>query len=329
MGDVAPLWLEVVYGVGKNPTLSSSRSLEVNMHKESIEKIIAFSEEFFGSNKSRTYIKHDFRRVIEGIVQREVLIRIAIECSKVRHNKKEITNKKGEIVSIAYGDYDQDNAGFLYPIIKNQELGLMIDLRLLLSKKEKGAGGKFIKDLSSLKTDDFIKYYKFSKDNGATIIPHLLTADFIANRKAKSGETGNDFIDNHSHKIEQAVNELITKAKKFNDKNYPKQLIEGYEALKFHKDRQPEKYEITENKEGLGGFTFTTTTRHDKSKIDSKKITEALNEFSEVVGIYQLLIDKTDFYGTNWPLDTYMERTLHYLQKKFRKIFAKVQLVIS
>ena len=285
------------------------------MHRESVEKIIAFNEEFFGKNKSRTYIKHDFRRVIEGIVQREVLIRVAIECSKARHNTKETTNDTGEVVSIAYGDYDQDNAGFLYPIIKNQELGLMIDLRLLLTKKEKGAGGKFIKDLSSLKPEDFINYYKFSKDNDATIIPNLLGTEFFASRKEKTGESGSDFIDNHSQKIEQTVNELIAIAKKFNDKNYSKLLIEDYEALKFHKDRQPEKYEIRENKEGLGGFTFTTTTKRDKSKIESKKITEALNEFSEIIGIYQLLIGKADFYGTNWPLDTYMERTFSLFTK--------------
>ena len=77
--------------------------------QDSVEKIAAFNEEFFGSDKSRTYIKHDFRRVIEGIVQREVLIHVAIECSKARHNQKETTNDKGEVVSIAYGDYDEDN----------------------------------------------------------------------------------------------------------------------------------------------------------------------------------------------------------------------------
>jgi hypothetical protein len=286
------------------------------MHKDSVEKIIVFNEEYFGKNKSLTYIRHDFRRVIEDIVQREVLIRVAIECSKARHNQKETTNAKGEVVSIAYGDYDEDNAGFLYPIIKNQELGLMIDLRLLLTKKEKGAGGKFIKDLPSLKPEDFINYFKFSKDNGATIIPRLLDVEFIASRKAKTKQSGGDFIDSHSQKIEQAVNEMIDKAKKFNDKNYSKLLVEEYEALKFHKDKQPEKYEITEKKEGLGNFTFTTTTKRDKSKIESKKITEALNDFSEIVGIYQQLIGIANFDGSSWTLDAYIERTFALFRKE-------------
>jgi hypothetical protein len=293
------------------------------MPKESIEKIVTFNDEFFGTDKSRIYIKHDFRRVIEGIVQREVLIRVAIECSKERHNTKETRNEKGEVVSVAYGDYDQDNAGFLYPIIKNQELGLMIDLRLLLTKDEKGAGGKFVKDLLSLKAQDFINYFKFSKDNGATIIPHLLNVEFMASRKAKDGLSGSDFIDKHSLKIEQAVNELITRARKFNDKNYSMQLVKDYEALKFHKDKQPEKYEITESKEGLGGFTFTTTTRRDKSKIDSRKITEALNEFAEIISIYQLLIGRADFYGTNWALDTHMERTFALFTKTVPEVTRK------
>ena len=283
--------------------------------QDSADKIIAFNEEFFGSDKSRTYIKHDFRRVIEGIVQREVLIHVAIECSKARHSQKETTNEKGEVVSIAYGDYDEDNAGFLYSIIKNQELGLMIDLRLLLTKKETGAGGKFIKDLASLTPEDFINFFKFSKDNGSTIIPHLLNAEFFASRQTDSKQTGSDFIDSHSGKIKQAVNEMIAKAKKFNDKNYSKLLIEDYEALKFHKDKQPEKYEITESKEGLGAFTFTTTTKRDKSKIESKKITKALNEFSEIIGIYQLLIGKVDFYGTSWSLDIHMDRTFALFRK--------------
>lgn len=283
--------------------------------RKSLEKVIAFNEEFFGEDKSRTYIKHDFRRVIESIAQREVLLRVVIECSKKRHNKKETKDEHGNVVSIAYGDYDEDNAGFLYPIIKNHELGLMIDLRLLLNVKEKGAGGKFVKDLLSLKPEDFINYFKFSKDNGATIIPHLLDAEFMASRKAEKSLSGSDFIDKHSKKIEQSVNELVAKARKFNDKNYPKMLVKEYEALKFHKDNQPEKYEIIESKEGLGGFTFNTTTRRDKSKIESQKITEALNEFAEIIGLYGLLYGRADFYGTNWPLDVYIERTFALFSK--------------
>lgn len=285
-------------------------------HKESLRKVSAFNEEFFGDDKSRTYLKHDFRRVIEGIVQREVLIRVAIECSKKRHNKKETRDENNNVVSIAYGDYDEDNAGFLYPIIKNHELGLMIDLRLLLNIKEKGAGGKFVKDLLSLKSEDFINYFKFSKDNGATIIPHLLNMEFAASRKADEGLSGSDFIDKHSKKIEQLVNVLDAKAQKYNDKNYPKLLVKDYEALKFHKDNQPEKYEIIESKEGLGGFTFNTTTRRDKSKIESQKITEALNEFAEIIGLYGQLYGRADFYGTSWPLDTHMERTFALFTKE-------------
>jgi len=263
--------------------------------KETFRKVIVINEEFFGEDKSRTYLKHDFRRVIESIAQREVLIRVVIECSKKRHSKKETKDENGNVVSIAYGDYDEDNAGFLYPIIKNHELGLMIDLRLLLNVKEKGAGGKFVKDLLSLKPENFINYFKFSKDNGATIIPHLLNAEFMASRKAEEGLSGNDFIDKHSKKIEQSVNELVAKARKFNDKNYP---------------------EIIESKEGLGGFTFNTTTRRDKSKIESQKITEALNEFAEIIGLYGLLYGRADFHGTNWPLDAYMERSFSLFSKE-------------
>lgn len=287
--------------------------------KENFENIIAFNEEFFGDDKSRTYIKHDFRRVIEGIVQREVLIRLAIECSQKRHSKKETKDENGNVVSIAYGDYDEDNAGFLYSIIKNHELGLMIDLRLLLTKKERGAGGKFVKDLLSLKSEDYIDYYKFSKDNGATIIPSLLSAKHFKSLKAKEGLSGSDFIDKHATEIRKVVDELTMKARRFNDKNYSKLLVSDYEALKFHKDNQPEKYEIIESKEGLGDFTFTSTVRRDKSKIEAKKISQALNEFAEIVSIYGLLYGRADFYGTNWPLDTHIERTFALFRKEVPK----------
>lgn len=287
--------------------------------EESLRRVSTFNDEFFGDDKSRTYLKHDFRRVIEGIVQREVLIRIAIECSKKRHNKKETKDENGNIVSIAYGDYDEDNAGFLYSIIKNHELGLMIDLRLLLTKKERGAGGKFVKDLLSLKSEDFINYYKFSKDNGTTIIPSLLSAKHFESLKTKEGLSGGDFIDKHAAEIRKVVDELTMKARRFNDKNYSKLLVSDYEALKFHKDNQPEKYEIIESKEGLGDFTFTSTVRRDKSKIESKKISQALNEFAEIVSIYGQLYGRADFYGTNWPLDTHIERTFALFRKEVPK----------
>lgn len=283
--------------------------------KDNERSVTDINDEFFGKDKSRNYLKHDFRRVLEGFVQREVLLHVAIECSKKRHNKKESKDETGNIVSIAYGDYDPDNAGFLFSVLKNHELGVMIDMRLLLTKNESGAGGKFIKDITQLQSDDFINYYKFSEEN-KTIIPHLLIGKLIEGRKDGKAMKANDLIDSNTDQIKQVVDELVSKARKFNGCDYSKTIIMDYQALKFHKDRQPEKYEVTESRDGQGVFNMVNTTRRDKSKIETQAISKALNEFAEIIALYQLLVSKdTSFFGSSWPLDTHIQRTFALFRK--------------
>jgi hypothetical protein len=278
-------------------------------------KITAINEEYFGKDKSKNYLKHDFIRVLEGFIQREVLLCVIVACSKKRHNMKESKNEVGEVVSITYGDYDPDNAGFLYSVFKNHELGVIIDMRLLLAKKEAGTGGKFVKDVTKLKAEDFLDYYRHSEE-GKVVIPALLLRQFLENHKDNVKLSGSDFLDKHIDKIGDKVRELVNKASTFNDTNYSDMIIKDYEALKFHKDNQPEKYEVLEDNEGIGAFSFTKTTRRDKSKVETIKISKALNEFVEIIALYQMLVsENTSFYGSSWPLDTYVQRTFALFRK--------------
>lgn len=279
------------------------------------DTVSLINSEYFGKDKSKNYLKHDFRRVLEGFIQREVLLRVIIECSKERHDKKENKDESGKVVSIAYGDFDPDGAGFLYSILGNHEKGVMIDMRLLLTKKETCAGGKFIKDLTKLKSKDFFDYY-CKYEESKIVIPQLLLRQFMMEHKADAKMKGKDFLNKHKDVVEQVVGELVKKAKTFNDNNYSGIVIKNYEETKFHKDRQSEKYEILEESEGIGGISFTKTTRRDKSKVETVKISKALNEFADVIGLYQTLVsENTSFFGSSWPLDTHVQRTFALFRK--------------
>ncbi len=280
-----------------------------------VDIISEMNNEYFGKNKSRNYLKHDYARVLEGLIQREVILRVVIECSEKRHFTKENKNKSGEVVGIVQGDFDPDNAGFLYTIFKNHELGVMVDLRQLLTKKEQGSGGKFILELTKVSVQDFLKFYKSSK-KGVTIIPQLLLPMLIQNQKDGLKLTGNEFTDKYTDEIARVVEEIVKKAGAFIEKGYSELIVKDYEALKFHKDFQPDKFDVKVTPEKFGAISISKTTRKDKSKIDTITISNALNEFAEIIYLYQQLSsENTSFYSSSWPLNTFVKRTFELFKK--------------
>lgn len=271
--------------------------------------------EYFGKDRRKNYLKDDFSRVLCGMIQRDVILHVILECSKARHNEKRTTDSNGN-ESIAYGDFDPDNAGFLYSILDVYEKGLMVDVRQLLIHTEAGAGGKFIKDVASLTVDDFIDYYKHSKD-GSVIVPHILIDKFIQNSKSDRRIKGPELIDHNRSDIENAATILVSKAIQFHSRNYFNQIVKDYQALKLHKDREPEKYDVREEVEAFGILTTRKSTRKDRAKVEISKIAEYLNGFAEIIALYQNLVsENTSFFGSNWPLETYVQRTFALFSKE-------------
>ena len=276
--------------------------------------IAKINEEYFGKDKSRNYLKHDFSRVLHGIIQRDVLVNVLVESSKARHNKKHIKHPNGS-ETIHEGDFDPDNAGLLASIFDTYEKGLMIDVRLLIGK-ESGAGGKFVVDVSTLTTDSFINYYKTSRENGVAV-PRLLLGKLIENDKSDNKLAPVDFIDHHRTDIESAVNELTKRALEFQNKDYYKNIVKDYIGLKNHKNHHPEKYDVDEKFEDFGFLKTRHTTRKDKAKVEAGKIAECLNEFADTVAIYQMLVgDNTDFIGSNDTLESHIKRSCALFAKK-------------
>jgi len=272
-------------------------------------RIISINNEYFGEDKSKTYLKDDFSNVLHGIVQRSVILEVFLEASKARHNKEERANG-----AVAYGDFDPDNAGFLSKIFDTYQKGWMLDVRQLLVSTESGAGGKFIKDIRDLTPHDFMDFYKNGKP-GRVSIPNLLLADFINKHSKDKSISGADFINSHHRDIENKVNELVTKAKQLHDKDYFRKIIYDYQSIEFHKDKQPAKYTVREEPFDFPFGNGKHTIRRRKSKLEIRSIGEFLNDFAEVVTIYQSLVGKTSFIGSNHSLETYINRTFALFSK--------------
>ena len=185
----------------------------------------------------------------------------------------------------------------------------MINIRQLLTPRETGAGGKFIKDIQALNVEDFIDFYKNSKP-GSVRIPPILLGDWINTHKSIKGA---DFIDNNHIKIERTVNYLVEKAQTFQSEGYYNKIVNEYQALEFHKDHQPDKYDVYEESLDF----LSTVIRSRKSKVETSIISDCLNEFAEIVIAYQSLIaNNTSFLSSNWPLDVYIERTFALFSKE-------------
>jgi hypothetical protein len=272
-------------------------------------KIISINNEYFGEDKTKTYLKDDFSSVLHSIVQRSVILEVFLEASKARHNKEERANG-----AIAYGDFDPDNAGFLSNIFYTYQKGWMVDVRQLLVSTESGAGGKFIKDTRNLTAHDFMDFYKNSK-SGSVSIPNLLLSDFINKHSEDKSISGADFINSHREDIEKTVSELVTKAQQLHSKDYFKKVIYDYQALEFHKDKQPAKYTTREEAFDFPFGNGKHTIRRRKSKLEIRSIGEFLNDFAEIVMIYQSLVGKTSFIGSNHSLDVYINRTFALFSK--------------
>ena len=276
-----------------------------------MSKVADINKEYFGEDKKKTYIKDDFTNVLHSAIQREVFLNILNEVSKAQHTEEEHENG-----SVSFGYFDPDNAGLLISIFETYEKGFMLDVRQLLTPKETGAGGKFINDLQALKVDDFIDFYKNSKPDSIRIPPILL--DDRINTRAKNKSIKDvDFIDNNPIKIERAVNYLVEKARTFQSEGYYNKIVDEYQALEFHKDRQPEKYDVYEESSDLSYIIIKKTTRSRKSKVKTSIISDCLNDFAETVMAYQdLIANNTSFFNSDWPLDVYIERTFALFYKE-------------
>lgn len=272
-----------------------------------MSKVTDVNKEYFGEDKKKTYIKDDFTNVLHSAIQHEVILHILNEVSKARHTEEEHENG-----SVSFGDFDPDNAGLLMNIFETYEKGFMLDLRQLLTPRETGAGGKFIKDIQTLNVEDFIDFYKNSKR-----IPPILLGDWINTRTKNKSIKGVDFIDNNHVKIEYAVNYLVEKAQTFQSEGYYNKIVNEYQALEFHKDRQPEKYDVYEESLDSPYIIIKKTSRNRKSKVETSIISDCLNDFAEIVTAYQSLIaNNTSFLSSNWPLDIYIERTFALFSKE-------------
>lgn len=272
-----------------------------------MSKITDVNKEYFGEDKKKTYIKDDFTDALRAAIQREVILHVLVEVSKARH-----TEEKRENGSVAFGDFDPDNAGLLINIFETYEKGFMVNIRQLLTPRETGAGGKFIKDVQALKVEDFIDFYKNSKP-GSIHIPPILLDDWTNTRAKNKSIKGVDFIDNNHVKIERAVNYLVEKAQTFQSEGYYNTIVNEYQALEFHKDHQPDKYDIHEESLDF----LSTVIRSRKSKVETSIISDCLNEFAEIVIAYRNLItNNTSFLSPNWPLDVYIERAFALFSKE-------------
>lgn len=268
--------------------------------------VLEINEEYFGEDKSKTYLKDDFTKVLLAAIQRDVILYVIKEASKARHDKEKY--KDG---GVAYGDFDPYNAGLLFNIFENYEKGFMIDVRQLLIEKEAGAGGKFIKDIQGLTTDNFIDFYKNSVS-----IPPLLLANLNNHSEDKPIDVVK-FIDSNRTKIDKKVNGLITKAQQFQSKGYFKSIVFDYQALEFHKDNRPTKYNVRKETTDFPFADGEKTIRSRISEVDIKTIAECLNDFAEIITLYQeLVVKNTSFFSPNWSLKAYVERTFALFNKE-------------
>lgn len=265
------------------------------------------NKEYFGEDKSKTYLKDDFTKVLLAAIQRDVIVYVIKEASKARHDEE-----KYEYGGVAYGDFDPDNAGFLFSIFENYKKGFMIDVRQLLVEKEAGTGGKFIKDIQGLNTNSFIDLYKNSVS-----MPPLLLPNYWNDRSKNKPIDAVNFIDSNRTKIDKKVNNLIVKAQQFQDKGYFKSIVYDYQALEFHKDKRPDKYNICKETTNFPFIGGEKTIKSRISEVDIKTIAECLNDFAEIIMLYQeLVVKNTSFFSPNWPLKTYIERTFALFNKE-------------
>ncbi len=275
-------------------------------------RIVKINEEYFGTDRSKNYLKDDFTRVLKGTVVRSILVELFVELSKERRNTRDLPNG-----GIAYGDFDPDNAGFFANIFGSYQKGWMIDVRMLLGGRknknrggrEAGTGGRFIDELVGLSADDFMEYY--IKPDSVTI-PRCLLGKLFSE---KPDDTVT-FLKSNKDIIENVVADLIGKAKKFQSKGYHNKIIKDYEALELHKDNRPEKYDLRAEPTDFPFSNGTMMVRSPKATVAIREIAQCLNDFAEVIGTYQLLVGKnTDFFGSNWPLDVFISRTLDLFAK--------------
>jgi len=294
-------------------------------------KIIGINTEYFGDNRNRNYLKDDFSKALRGTILRSILINIFVELDKKRRNEKELPDG-----GKAFGDFDPDNAGFFANIFSTYQKGWMVDIRILLGgnkrkkrtnwlsgikkifivnrhsnkDREAGSGGRFIDDIAKLTSEDFIGYYVNQDES-------IITPPFLFQKLIKEKPSdGADFIKKNRNSIDESVKQLVDKAKKFQSKGYFNKIMKDYESLEFHKDNRPEKYNLRAEPTEFPFANGTMTVRSPKATIAIKEIATCLNDFAEIITIYQSLVGKnTSFITSNWPLDIYIDRTFSLFSK--------------
>ena len=70
-------------------------------------RVARINQEYFGTDKSRSYLKNDFSSVLKGTIVRSILVEVFRELNKERSNTRDLPDG-----GKAYGDFDPDNAGF-------------------------------------------------------------------------------------------------------------------------------------------------------------------------------------------------------------------------
>lgn len=275
-------------------------------------KVSKINEDYFGTDKSKNYLKDDYFSVLRGAIVRSILIELYRELDKTRHNKQDLPGG-----GTAYGDFDPDNAGFFANIFSVYQKGWMIEVRILLGGlknknrggREAGTGGRFIDEVAELSTDDFIKYYI---ESDGIIIPRCLSSKF------REGGPHNraSFIKDNSDVINELVLSLTNKAKKFQSQGYYHKIIKDYEAIEFHKDNRPDKYSIHKEPIDVPFSNGHIIIRRPRAGVEIHFIAQCLNEFAEIISIYQRLVgENTSFVKDVWPLDVFILRTLNLFAK--------------
>lgn len=214
---------------------------------------IYFGVPYIGEEADNTcdYLNRDFRKVLFGIIQRDILSNVIIA-----------TN---------------DEKSPLFDLLQTFNNGLLVDTRKLLKPERKKntkldssielgscTGGDFIKDLLELDESQLDEVIE------------------IINQET------NGLKDLYFENAQEKFKLLKKKVSTFNSKNYYGQLIKDNESLCLHKNRVPQKRELVDTIiENNYPITTKTKVYRSRNNLDIDGIARCLNEFAEIIRTYQ------------------------------------------
>ena len=241
------------------------------------ENINEINENLFGKDKKKRFLIESFGIVVEELLMTDILCMLL---------KKEDDKLKSSIIS-----EDEDNAkdkfelllmntNYAYEYNRGKSLlfivkesiykALTVDMRILFTKKELGAG-KLIDTISKLSSKAFLDYQ-------GHIFPDL------------------ELIN------EEEIQKLINDCKNFDDKMYYKEKVRGRdyageyrhigraETRILHNYTTLDKYEvIKEQKTNKNGVKQNITTRRSDMPLPLKNCAEMLEEFADICLRYKKL----------------------------------------